>query len=181
MVGSEAHLYVGDMDTPAMTLRGDHARRGHLGFKPRNPGGSVLVDDLTVTAIDGFTYRGDPVPTPAYRPQDFVTDWSVLGPLTRHAEEVEGRECDPSLVVEDDGPATLFFSTADDIVSWVNGAFRGYATRGSQAWWESAVNVEPQPVRSFITLQEGQNHAVVRVMGGTYATGGFFMAVREDR
>jgi len=114
VVGGDAHLYVGDMDTPAITLRGRHAARGAFGFKPRNPGARVLIDDVRVRAIDGFTHRGAPIPNPDYTPDAYVTEWSVLGPLTRNLPVGLEGTFDPSLTVQDDGRSVPWRSFSTD-------------------------------------------------------------------
>lgn len=114
VVGGDAHLYVGDMDTPALTLVGRHAERGAFGLKPRNPGARVLIDDIRVWAIDGFSHQGPPIPDPAYDRDAFVTEWSVLGPLTRSLPVgVEGI-FDPELMVQDDGRSVSWRPLATD-------------------------------------------------------------------
>lgn len=223
VVGGDAHLYVGDMNRPAFTLRGRHAERGAFGFKPRNPGARVLIDDVTVRAIDGFTYRGAPIPDPAYTRDAYVTEWSVLGPLTRNLAAGSEGAFDPMLTVQDDGravswrpfsadprgavvtasvteyrgsrrvayfhasiesdrggSAALLISSTDDLSLWVNGVFLGFLPRQDRAWWDSAHNPEHRPGRAFVTLEPGANDIVVRVAGGVYASGGFYLAVQEN-
>lgn len=222
VVGSDAHLYVGDMGTPALTLRGHLAPRGAFGFKPRNPGARVLIDDVTVRPIDGFTYHGRPIPDPSYTREAFVTEWSVLGPLTRNLPTRLEGSFDEDLTVEDDGrsvswrpftadhrgaivtasvteyrgsrrvayfhaevqsedggDAVLLISSTDDLAIWVNGVFAGFLPRQGRAWWDSLDNPEHRPARAFVTLRSGRNDIVIRVAGGVYATGGFYLAVRD--
>jgi hypothetical protein len=220
VVGSEAHLYVGDMSRPQFTFPYFEGERGAFGFKPRNPGGAVWVDDLRVTPIDGFSYTGPPIPDIAYDLEGLVTDWHSLGPLTRFHPEVETSPFDAGLRVSDGGEsmgweafradprgavrtgtvtqyegdrrvayfhatvmaeeageAALGLSTADDVTLWINGRSLGFITRSNAAWHDFRTNEDRRGVRGSVPLVEGENHILVRVVGGTYATGGFFMSV----
>ena len=223
VVGGEAHLYVGDMGRPQITLPFYDADRGAFGFKPRNPGGAVWVDGLTVSAIEGFTYQGPPVPDHDYDTSALVVDWEVLGPLTRFHAEVETSPYDPNLAIQDgdalvrwrphapdprgavltgrvtnyEGPRRVAYfhatvhsdrdqavplglSTVDDLTMWVNGRFVGFLRRDSNAWWDFRTNADHTINRGRITLNAGANHVLVRVVGGTYATGGFFLSLTPD-
>lgn len=213
VVDSRAHLYVGEMSVPAMTSRSELHESGGFGFKPRNPGAGVHIADLRVTAIEGFSYQGPPIPDPPYRRGDFVTDWQVLGPLPGHATDVEraGRPVSPGwrplsadhrgamptasitdfrgprrvaylhAIVESDTTteAELVLSTVDDLAIWVNGAFVGFAGRQRSAWWDADENEEHPPLRADVSLVAGPNDLLVRVVGGVYASGGFYLRVRR--
>jgi hypothetical protein len=103
VVGGDAHLYAGDLEMPVYTLQGTHAARGAFGFKPRNPGARVLIDNVSARSIDGFTYRGDPIPNTTYTRDAYVTEWSMLGPLSSNLPAgIEGT-FDTALTVQDDG------------------------------------------------------------------------------
>lgn len=221
VVDELAHLYVGDFDTPAMTLRSNVATAGGFGFKPRNPGGAVRIDNIRVSAIRSLTYRGAPIPDPAYRRADWATEWSVLGPLSAHAEEVEGsaptdlegtvaegtdqirwRALDSdhrgavstgavtefrggrrvayfhtAVTSEGRNEVDLVLSTVDDLAIWVNGTFTGFVDRQPAAWWDASRNAARAPRRLRAVLQEGRNDVLVRVVGGVYASGGFYLTV----
>lgn len=103
VVGSRAHLYVGPSGRPVMTLPFGGEWSGAFGFKPRNPGAEVWIDDIRVEAIDDFSHEGPPVPDPRYGMADWIRDWQVLGPLTAHAPEIEAGAFRRSAVVRDDG------------------------------------------------------------------------------
>jgi hypothetical protein len=75
------------------------------------------------------------------------------------------------------GPATLEFSTVDDLAIWVNGHFEGFYPRGRAAWFDF-FRAPPHAGRSIpLELVAGENQIVVRVRGGVYASGGFFARV----
>ncbi len=88
--GPVCHFYVGDMTTPKVTFDFYERDRGMAGFKPRVVGGGVWVDNVRVVAIDRLSYRGPRLPAALdYRPETLLTDWQVLGPLTRAHAEIE--------------------------------------------------------------------------------------------
>lgn len=221
VVGPTAHLYVGDFSTPAVTMPASSSDTGLFGFKPRNPGAEVWIDDIRIEAIEGFSYEGPPVPDVPYARDGFVTDWHVLGPLPDHAPEIETAEdLDPRIPVRlgremrrwrpypadhrgavltgrvtefrrarrvayflatvqapHDTDAELWLSTTDDLAIWLDGTFVGYGGRQPYAWWDSGDNPEHAPLRAPVALREGPNDILIRVVGGTYATGGFYLRI----
>ncbi len=220
VVEGEAHLYVGDMVRPQITFPFYEGPRGAFGFKPRNPGGEVWIDAVRVTAIDGFTYTGTPIPDIAYDTGGLLVDWQVLGPLTRSYPDVETtpfqadlalREGDSTVrwrplkadrrgavltgtVTDYEGPRRVAYlratvmsdveeevpfslSSVDELALWINGRFVGFVSRSTTAWWDFRTNEDHRGIRGSVRLRQGENHILVRVVGGTYATGGFFMGV----
>lgn len=90
VAGPVCHLYVGDMELPKVTFDFFEHSAGKTGFKPRVVGGPVWIDNLRVVAIDRLSYSGPRRPPGiAYDRGRMVTDWQVLGPLTRTFPEVE--------------------------------------------------------------------------------------------
>jgi hypothetical protein len=88
--GSICHLYVGDMNVPKVTFDYYEGDSGKAGFKPRVVGGPVWIDNIRAVAIDGLTYTGPRRPEGIeYRRDELVTDWRVLGPLTRAYLDLE--------------------------------------------------------------------------------------------
>lgn len=82
VIGSTCHFYVGDMTTPRVTFSDLELTDGAVGFQPRSVGGDVWVDDVTVSSIDAFSYRGPPLPEGvAYDPAPLLTTWQVAGPF----------------------------------------------------------------------------------------------------
>jgi hypothetical protein len=76
-----------------------------------------------------------------------------------------------------DGPATLHISTIDDLSLWVNGRFTWFVPRESAAWFDFATNPKHPGQKIPIDLRRGTNHLILRVRGGSYATGGFFARI----
>ena len=217
-IGGEVHLYVGDLTRPQVTFPHYHLAGGAFGFKPRNPGGAVWLDNVSARRIDRFSYRGPALPSIEYRSPALELKWDVLGPLTRFAHDVETSRHDPGAEVRDagrslrwrafrpdsrgavisgtvidyEGPrrvayfhaqvesevaqdATLSLSTVDDLSIWVNGRFQGFVSRGANAWWDAWMNPEHANDVGTVRLEAGENHLLVRVVGGIYASGGFFL------
>jgi hypothetical protein len=222
VVGGEAHLYVGAMDRPVMALPFGAPPRGAFGFEPRNPGGPVWIDDVSVRTIPRFSNPAVRDSAPSYRPHERLTDWQSLGPLTSHAAALERDGFPLGATVEDDGrtlawepfetdtrgavvtgrltefrgarrvayfrtslradapgPATLELATADALALWLNGDFVGFAPAQAAVWWDAGDNEDHRPIRARLELRQGANDLVVRALGGTYASGGFFAALRR--
>ena len=89
VVGSAAHLYVGDMQTPQVMFPFYEGTAGQVGFHPRSVGDPVWVDNVRVRSIQGFSYQGAPIPDLAvYAPQSLLADWQVVGPRTHHDDGI---------------------------------------------------------------------------------------------
>lgn len=107
--GGVCHFYVGDMTTPKVTFDFYEADSGKAGFKPRVVGGPVWLDNVRVTAIERLSWMGPRRPAGiAYAPETLVTDWEVLGPLSRALPRLEG----------DAAPSGAHFEDAGDRVGW---------------------------------------------------------------
>lgn len=76
--------------------------------------------------------------------------------------------------------AVLEISTADPLALWLNGAFLGFAPAADAAWWDAGENPDHPPRRWPVNLQPGTNELLVRAVGGTYASGGFFMRLHQN-
>lgn len=78
---------------------------------------------------------------------------------------------------ERDGEAVLHLSTVDDLALWVNGRFHWFVPRQALAWHDFWRNPDHAGRRIPVPLRAGTNELVLRVRGGTYATGGFFARI----
>jgi len=88
--GAACHLYVQDLDTPALTFEHYEGTSGRAGFKPRVVGAPVRLDNIRVTAIGGLSWRGPSLPPGTdHRPASLHTAWQVLGSLERTLPAVE--------------------------------------------------------------------------------------------
>jgi hypothetical protein len=101
--GHACHFYVGDMVTPRVTFDLFEGDSGAAGFKPRVVGGAVWLDNVRAQAIERLSYSGPPRPKVDYEPAGLVTDWAVLGSLTRAHLDLERRPDPGSAGVVEDG------------------------------------------------------------------------------
>ena len=77
--------------------------------------------------------------------------------------------------------AELQFSTIDDLTMWRNGKFEGYSYDDRYAWYDFGLNPDhPPSPYTGLELTPGANHVLIRVRGGSYASGGFFAAVATE-
>ena len=74
--------------------------------------------------------------------------------------------------------AMLELSTADDLAVWLNGRFWWFVPRAGAAWFDFLTNQRHAGQQIPLDLAAGSNDLVIRVRGGSYATGGFFAAVK---
>lgn len=88
VIGRECHVYVGRVAEPQLTFAEFELDSGALGLQPRSVGGEVWVDDLTVTAIESFSYAGPPRPEIEYDTSALLTQWQAIGPLARTDDEL---------------------------------------------------------------------------------------------
>ncbi len=88
VIGNEAHVYVGDTDTPQLTFSDLELNAGAVGLQPRSVGGDVWVDNVSVSTIREFAYGGPPLPAPDYQPDSVLSDWRVAGPFARTDDEL---------------------------------------------------------------------------------------------
>jgi hypothetical protein len=65
-------------------------------------------------------------------------------------------------------------SSVDDLAIWLDGRFLGFSSGEDAAWWDVDSNPDHPGVRALVRLRKGTSHLVIRVVGGSYATGGFF-------
>lgn len=89
IVGGAIHVYIGNTATPQLTFDLYEGREGKVGFQPRSVGWPVRIDDIRVTSIDGFSYRGPAIPAVEGSRDSLLTSWQSLGPFTHHSTEVE--------------------------------------------------------------------------------------------
>lgn len=88
VIGSEAHVYVGNMGVPQLTFSHLELNGGAVGLQPRSVGGDVWVDNVSVSSIGEFAYDGSPLPAFEYQPDSVLTAWQVAGPLPRTDDQL---------------------------------------------------------------------------------------------
>jgi hypothetical protein len=75
VMGNVCHFYVGDLQTPKVTFDLYEGGTGKAGFKPREAGGAVWIDNIRVTALPQLSYRGARLSAGInYQPEKLVTD-----------------------------------------------------------------------------------------------------------
>jgi hypothetical protein len=79
-----------------------------------------------------------------------------------------------SVAARSAGRATLEISSIDDLAVWANGAFLGFYARQPPAWFDFHRNPDHAGRSIPVELIPGTNEIVLRVIGGVYASGGFF-------
>jgi hypothetical protein len=89
VVNEICHLYINDMEIPKITFGLFEHKSGKIGFQPRVVGGEVWIDDIKVTSIKGFNYKGENIPNIKYEPDSLITRWEVLGPLKKPNTTIE--------------------------------------------------------------------------------------------
>ncbi len=104
VVGRSCHFYVGDMGTPKVTFDFYEYDSGKAGFKPRVVGGPVWIDNIRVVSLSDLSYQGPGQPPGIeYKTQELITEWSVLGPVSRNIEELERAESHEDVTYAVDG------------------------------------------------------------------------------
>ena len=90
IIGSEVHLYVGKVARPQMIFRNYEHSGGLVGMKPRFAGGECWVDQISVKALEAFSYQASSLELGANNEvDDFVTSWQSLGPFEQRVSDVE--------------------------------------------------------------------------------------------
>ena len=90
IIGSDCHFYVTDMETPKITCDSFEFSSGRVGFKPRYSGAEVRIDNIKVTSIKEFSYKGPDLPAGrVYKPEKLLTQWQVIGPFSHRIKEIE--------------------------------------------------------------------------------------------
>ncbi len=139
------HFYVGDLQTPKVTFDLYEGDTGKAGFKPREVGGAVWIDNIRVTALAQLSYRGPRLPAGInYQPENLVTDWGVLGPLTKAMPEIEAAPSPVAVAaVSDQGAMNHWrrFAT-DSRGAVVTGQVTEYTGSRTVAYFATTIRVE---------------------------------------
>ena len=124
--------------------------------------------------------RGEPGTSGMWRPFDVDARGAMItGSVTEYAGERTVAYFRTTIQVPSDTVMYFHFSSAGNLVVWVNDRFRGFLPGTEDAWYDFWYNPEHEGLRLSIRLHAGENHVVVRVQGGQYATGGFFARLEE--
>jgi hypothetical protein len=198
------------MTTPAMAFPHFEQGQGAVGLQPRSVGGPVWVDNVVIIEIGRLSSAVDATPHPTgglLTSWEVAGPFAATDDALARAKDAGGwrpyrtdaRGAVVTAAVTDfhgprtvayfrtaveaaaAGPAALEFSTIDALAVWVNGRFHWFLPRAGAAWFDFADNPKHAGQKIPVDLAAGRNTIVVRVRGGSYATGGFFARlVRQD-
>ncbi len=73
-------------------------------FQPRIVGEPVWIDNIQVTSIERLAYDGPDLPETAYEPEELITDWQVIGPLSEPSIAIERSDDATASAVVDGDP-----------------------------------------------------------------------------
>jgi hypothetical protein len=144
VVGRSCHFYVGDMETPKVTFDFYEYDSGQAGFKPRVVGGPVWIDNIRVISVEDLSYQGPQQPPGIdYMARELVTEWEVLGPLSRNIEELEKAESHGNVTYTVDGNEHRWrtFET-DPRGAVVTGRVIDYVGSRTVAYFKTSIDVE---------------------------------------
>lgn len=91
VIAETAHVFVGDLEEPALVFCDLELSDGMFGFQPRSVGGPVLVDDIVVRSIEEFSRPGCVTPAlldSRFRPALPLSEWKVAGPFPATRDEI---------------------------------------------------------------------------------------------
>jgi hypothetical protein len=117
-----------------------------------------------------------------YRWTDFTTDKRgcvVSGRVTQFLGNLSVAYFHTTLVSEKARVVNLQTSTREELAFWLNGEFLGYDSPDRYAWYDFWKNEEHRGSGGTVSLRPGANSLLVRVRGGKYAAGGFYLRVGE--
>ena len=149
VVGRSCHFYVGDMETPKVTFDFYEYDSGQAGFKPRVVGGPVWIDNIRVVSVADLSYQGPQQPPGIdYKTQELVTQWDVLGPVSRTIEELEnaGSYGDVTYAVDGEDHQWRSFDT-DPRGAIVTGRVIDYVGSRTVAYFKTSIHVEGTSAR----------------------------------
>ncbi|WP_299112062.1 hypothetical protein [uncultured Winogradskyella sp.] len=89
VVNEVIHLYINNLKIPKIIFPLFELSSGMVGFQPRVSGGSVWLDNIKLSKIDNFSYKGESTPKIDYSPEDLVTNWEVAGPFSKPNQLIE--------------------------------------------------------------------------------------------
>lgn len=101
VINETCHLYINDMQKPKIIFDLFEFKSGKVGFQPRVTGRSVWIDDIKVTSIKQFNYKGNNIPNIKYEPDSLITKWEVLGPLSKPNPKIELSESYDDILLDE--------------------------------------------------------------------------------
>jgi len=143
VVNEICHLYINDMETPKVIFGLFEFKSGKIGFQPRVVGGGVWIDDIKVTSIKGFNYKGENIPNIEYEPDFLITRWEVFGPLKKPNTKIERSIDLNDSVIDIDGQSYTWetFKT-DSRGALITGRITEYEGENTLAYFRTFLDAE---------------------------------------
>ncbi|UII75155.1 DUF1080 domain-containing protein [Flagellimonas sp. HMM57] len=140
VINETCHLYINDMKRPKITFGLFELKSGKIGFQPRVTGGDVWIDNIKVTSIEQFNYKGENIPPLTYEPDSLLTKWEVFGPVTKPnlaIEQVVGYD-DTPIDTNKEGPTWENFKT-DARGALITGRITEYEGENTVAYFRTSL------------------------------------------
>ena len=80
------------MTKPKLTFDLYEHSTGLIGFRPRVTGSPVWIDNVKITILNNFSYKGPNIPDIKYFPDSLITNWEAIGPFDKPQVEIEKSE-----------------------------------------------------------------------------------------
>jgi hypothetical protein len=150
----------------------------------------VWLDNVRITSIGKLNYTGPDIPAIEYEPDSLITDWEVIGPLTKPVPEIE-RARDPFTQIRMgraryawkpfpvDARGTVITAKVTEYMGERTVAYFRTLLQADveDAWYDFWTNPEHAGRRIPVELKAGENQLVFRSRNGQYASGGFFARI----
>jgi hypothetical protein len=111
----------------------------------------------------------------------------ISGRVTEYEGERSVAYFRTAIQSESERQVKIHFSTADELALYLNGKFQGFVYRDGyntkdndwNVWFDFWHNPEHQGRKVRLKLKAGENHLVIRVRNGQFASGGFFAQLED--
>ncbi|MGH1366474.1 MAG: hypothetical protein ACRBF0_23130 [Calditrichia bacterium] len=168
VIDSMCHIYVGDMITPKVTFDAFEFKSGSLGFKPRVVGGAFWLDNVRVSSIAQFSYKGPMQPGGIdYEPEQLITDWQVVGPFCGTLSELEKEGFQPEKIYTEHGGAANRWHkfTTDKRGCVVSGKLTEFTGGRNVAYFHTVIHADSAEV---VNLHTSSNEAQAYWLNGEF-------------
>jgi hypothetical protein len=157
VVNEVCHLYINNMDAPKITFELFELKAGKVGFQPRVTGGAVWIDNIKVSSLKEFSYKGKSIPDIKYEPDSLITEWEVFGPLNKPTTVIEKEIGDYDSVIEIEGQSYTWKSfKTDKRGAIITGRITEYEGENTIAYFRTIIESEQEQMVTlhFTTTDE---------------------------